>query len=274
MRSIKNIFIILMIGTLLSGCSKEPLEAVGQKKPKRPVVLATTTSTHDSGLLDYIIPDFEKQTGYQVKIIAVGTGQALEMGRRGEADVLLVHAPAKEKDFVAKGSGKNRRAVMHNDFVIVGSGDDPAGIGSGQDAVEALQKVAAAEAEWISRSDNSGTHSKEKALFKEAGIAPSDKWVIETGQGMGASLQIASERKAYILTDRGTFLATSNLNLKVMVEGDKRLFNPYHVMEVKGDKVNKEGSLELAAFFLNKKVQQKIGSFTRHGRQLFVPDAL
>jgi tungstate transport system substrate-binding protein len=246
----------------------------GDAQPARPIVLATTTSTYDTGLLDQLIPRFEKCTGARVKTVAVGTGQALELGRRGEADVLLVHAPAKEIDFVEAGHGRNRRPVMHNDFVIVGPGADPAGIREGRDATAALKKLSSAQAIWISRADKSGTHTKEIELWRAVEIEPAGDWYVETGQGMGASLRIASERQGHVLSDRGTFIATENLSLEVLVEGDERLFNPYHVIEVVGPSVNAEGAAALAGFFVERETQEAIRDFEFNGRQLFAPDAL
>lgn len=243
-------------------------------QPARPIVLATTTSTYDTGLLDHLIPRFEKRSGAKVKTVAVGTGQALELGRRGEADVLLVHAPSKELEFVEGGHGERRRPVMHNDFVIVGPTEDPAGIRGGRDAASALKALSAARALWISRGDRSGTHTKEIELWRAAGVQPTGDWYVETGQGMGASLRIANERRGYALSDRGTFIATAKLELELLVEGDPRLFNPYHVIEVVGPRVNAEGATALAGFFVERETQAAIRDFEFNGQQLFTPDAL
>jgi tungstate transport system substrate-binding protein len=255
---------------LLAACSS----GSGGGERERPVVLATTTSTYDTGLLDHLIPEFEERTALTVKTVAVGTGQALELGRRGEADALLVHAPALEQAFVADGHGRNRRPVMHNDFVVVGPRGDPAGIRGGRDAPAALKAIAGAGATWISRADRSGTHTKEVELWKAAGIDPAGAWYVETGQGMGASLRVASERQGYTLGDRGTFVATANLELEVLVEGDPALFNPYHVIEVVGPNVNARGAAALAGFLVERTTQEAIGDFRFQGRQLFAPDAL
>jgi tungstate transport system substrate-binding protein len=244
-----------------------------EPKPKRPVVLATTTSTYDTGLLDHLVPQFEKKTGMTVKTVAVGTGQALELGRRGEADVLLVHAPAKEQAFVEAGHGRNRRPVMHNDFVVVGPSRDPAEIRGSADAAAALKTLGAARATWISRGDRSGTHTKEQELWRTAGVDPDGDWYVETGQGMGATLRIADERRGYTLSDRGTFIATAKLELEVLVEGDPRLFNPYHVIEVIGPNVNTVGAAALAGFFVERETQEAIRDYRLGGRQLFTPDA-
>jgi len=192
-----------------------------QAQPKT-IILATTTSTQDSGLLDVLIPVFEKKTGYFVKTIAVGSGQAMAMGQKGEADVLLVHSPAAEKKFVAEGYGINRRIIMHNDFVVVGPSGDPAKIKGTKSASESFKKIASAGALFMSRGDNSGTHAKEKTIWKAAGMDPEkEKWYQQTGLGMGRTLSVASEKNGYTLTDRGTYLALKkNLALDILVEGD------------------------------------------------------
>lgn len=244
------------------------------------IILATTTSTQDSGLLDTLIPIFEKETGYFVKTIAVGSGQAMKMGEKGEADVMLVHSPDAEKKFVEAGYGFNRRLVMHNDFIIVGPSSDPAAIKGVKSSAEALKKIAAANALFISRGDNSGTHAKEKTLWKKAGIAPAgQKWFQETGLGMGQTLNVASEKKAYTLADRGTYLATrKNLGLVILNEGDAALLNIYHVIEVnstKWPKANAPGAKAFADFMVSKKTQNIIRTFgvDKYGSPLFFPDA-
>jgi len=272
---------VVAIGlVLLTGCSspdpgEAPKPAVEKPTPPAggPVVLATTTSTQDSGLLDELIAVFEKRSGIVVKTVAVGTGHALELGRRGEADVLLVHAPEAEQKFIEEGHGTNRRAVMHNDFVIVGPESDPAGLKGQTEVLTALQKVAETKATWISRGDRSGTHQKALALWSAAAVAPNVDWYIESGQGMGATLRIASERRAYTLADRGTFLAAKNLNLVIHVEGDPELFNQYSVIQVTHDKANRASGRKLADFFCDPDTQQMIGAFTAGGFKLFVPDA-
>jgi tungstate transport system substrate-binding protein len=263
---------VLFATVWVAACSSG--SADGQASPDRAVVLATTTSTEDTGLLDRLIPQFEGRSGLTVKTVAVGTGQALEMGRRGEADVLLVHAPARELEFVKNGHGRNRRAVMHNDFVIVGPAADPAGIGGGRDAAAAFRQLAEKRAAFVSRGDGSGTHTKEQALFAAAGVEAAGDWYIEAGQGMGATLRIADGKRAYTLTDRSTLLATANLELQVLVEGDSELENPYHVIEVVGARVNSVGAAALARFFVAQEAQGAIAGFKLEGRQLFVPDAL
>jgi tungstate transport system substrate-binding protein len=243
------------------------------------VILSTTTSTQDSGLLDVLVPLFEEKTGYTVKTIAVGTGQALALAGRGEADVTLAHAPALEKQYVTAGRMLNRRLVMYNDFVIVGPEADPAGIRGRTSAVEALHRIAAAGARFVSRGDNSGTNILELRLWKEAGVTPAAPWYIESGQGMGATLGIADDRHAYTLTDRATYLAfRKRLALTVMVEGDRSLLNIYSVMEVNpanGPRVNATGGKAFADFMLAPETQQVIRTFgvDTYGQALFVPIA-
>lgn len=247
-------------------------------KPANPeLILATTTSTQDSGLLDVLVPMFEKQTGYVVKPIAVGSGQAMIMGERGEADVLLVHAPDSEKKFMDAGHGVDRKLVMHNDFIIVGPPSDPAKIKGTRTSKDALQKIAEAKAIFISRGDNSGTDQLEKKLW---GTEPKGQtWYQESGQGMGQTLNIASEKGAYAVTDRATYLATrKNLQLEILVEGDKSLLNIYHVITVnpkKSDKINAQGAIAFAEFTVAKETQETIGKFgvDKYGQPLFSPDA-
>ncbi len=244
------------------------------------IILATTTSTQDSGLLDVLIPMFEKKTGYFVKTIAVGSGQAMAMGEKGEADVLLVHSPAAEQKFVAGGYGINRRLIMHNDFVIVGPAADPAKIKGIKSAAEAFKKIASAGSLFMSRGDNSGTHSQEKAVWKSAGINPEgQKWYQQTGLGMGQTLNVASEKKAYTLADRGTYLALKKqLGLDILTEGDAILLNIYHVIEVnpaKWPKINVAGAKAFADFMVAPETQAVIKTFgvDKFGSPLFFPDA-
>ena len=246
------------------------------------LILATTTSTQDSGLLDVLIPLFEQQTGYTVKTVAVGTGAALQMGQQGNADVLLVHAPSSEATYMAGGYGKDRFLVMHNDFIIIGPSSDPAKIKGDTDAVDAFKKIAAAGATFISRGDQSGTNTKELALWKSAGIDPAGtkpSWYVSTGQGMGATLTIASQKAAYTLSDRATYLAyQANIQLDILVEKDNSLLNVYHVITVNPDKwpkVNYTGALVFAKWIVSPAVQDVIGKFgvDKYGQQLFVPDA-
>ncbi len=244
------------------------------------IILATTTSTQDSGLLDVLIPIFEKQTGYFVKTIAVGSGQAMKMGEKGEADVMLVHSPDAEKKFIADGFGVNRQLIMHNDFIIVGPGTDPAKVKGVKSSAEAMKMIAKAESLFLSRGDNSGTHAKEKTLWKKAEMTPAgQKWYQETGLGMGQTLNVAAEKKGYTLADRGTYLALKkNLGLDILVEGDAALLNIYHVIEVnsaKWPKANADGAKAFAAFMVSKNTQDIIKTFgvDKFGSPLFFPDA-
>jgi tungstate transport system substrate-binding protein len=246
---------------------------------RSPVILSTTTSTQDSGLLDVLVPLFERQTGYTVKTIAVGTGQALALAARGEADVVLAHAPALEKKYVDEGKMLDRRLVMYNDFVIIGPADDPAKIKGTKKAADAMKAIAGSGSRFVSRGDNSGTHVLEKSLWKLAGVEPQGGWYIEAGQGMGATLGIADDRKAYTLTDRGTFLAfQKRVRLPILLEGDKPLLNIYSVMKVdpgNGPRVNAAGGAAFADFMVSAEVQKIIKTFgvDKYGQPLFVPVA-
>jgi tungstate transport system substrate-binding protein len=244
------------------------------------IILATTTSTQDSGLLDVLIPLFEKESGYFVKTIAVGSGQAMAMGQKGEADVLLVHSPDAEKKFMTEKAGSSRQLVMHNDFVVVGPAADPAKLRGSKTSAEAFKKIAASQSLFLSRGDNSGTHAKEKGLWKSAGVTPDNqKWYHQTGLGMGQTLSVADEKKGYTLTDRATYLALKkNLKLAIVLERDPKLLNIYHVIEVnavKWPKVNSAGAKAFADFMVSKKTQKVIGGFgvAKFGAPLFFPDA-
>lgn len=261
---------------ILAGLLLCPMEGGCQSKD---LILATTTSTVDTGLLDVLIPMFEQKTGYRVKTISAGTGQALAMGEKGEADVLLTHAPASEKTLVDSGAVINYQLVMHNDFVIVGPPSDPAGI-KGKASKEAFKDIAAKGALFISRGDDSGTHKKELSLWKGAEVTPAGaKWYQESGQGMGATLLMASEKQGYTLTDRGTYLARKkDVQLAILSEGDKSLLNIYHVMQVnqeKFTKVNGPGAKAFVEFMVQPDVQKLIGEFgkDKFGSPLFFPDA-
>ena len=252
----------------------------GQAAASQSLILATTTSTQDSGLLDALIPIFEKQSGYFVKTIAVGSGQAMAMGKKGEADVLLVHSPDDEKKFMAEGFGLSRRLVMHNDFVLVGPAGDPAKVRAAKNSAEAIGKIAQTGALFLSRGDNSGTHAKERKLWKISGINPEgQKWYQQTGLGMGETLNVAAEKRGYTLADRGTYLALKkHLGLEILMEGDPSLLNVYHVIEVnpaKWQKVNAPAARAFADFMVSKKTQQIIGTFgiDKFGAPLFFPDA-
>ncbi len=244
------------------------------------LILATTTSTYDSGLLDVLVPAFEEATGYRLKVIPVGSGQALTMGRRGDADVLLVHAPSAEEEFVAEGYGANRQLVMHNDFVVLGPEDDPANVREASDGLAALRAIAEAGARFISRGDDSGTHKLELSLWEELGFDPAGEgWYTEAGRPMGATLQIANQREAYTISDRATYLALLDvLDLAVLHEGDPRLLNIYHVMQVNPelfDGVNAMGAEAFVDFLVSEAGQALIADFgvERFGEPLFVPDA-
>jgi tungstate transport system substrate-binding protein len=255
------------------------LPAYGAAPGTNVVILSTTTSTQDSGLLDVLVPSFEKQTGYTVKTISVGTGQALALAAKGDADVALVHAPALEKKYVADGKLLNRRLVMVNDFVLIGPKDDPAKITSVKTALAALRLIEQSKSRFVSRGDNSGTHNLEKSLWQQARIQPKGGWYVEAGQGMGATLRIANERNAYTITDRGTFLALGkHIDLPILIEGDKLLLNIYSVMEVNpanGPRVNAAGGKAFADFMVAPQTQMLIKSFgvEKFGQPLFVPIA-
>jgi tungstate transport system substrate-binding protein len=243
------------------------------------VILSTTTSTQDSGLLDVLVPLFEKKTGNTVKTLSVGTGQALALAARGEADVALVHAPALEKKYVEEGKLLNRRLVMYNDFVIIGPAEDPAKIKGLPSAVEAMQRITARGSRFVSRGDRSGTNILELALWKQAGVEPKGPWYIESGQGMGQTLGIADDRHAYTLTDRGTYLAfLKRVNLPILVEKDRPLLNIYSVMEVNpanGPRVNTAAGKAFADFMVSPETQAVIKTFglDKYGQPLFVPVA-
>jgi tungstate transport system substrate-binding protein len=271
-----SLFATALLGLLALNICWPPAVAQGYKN----IILATTTSTQDSGLLDVLIPAFEKDFGYRVKTISVGSGQALKMGENGEADVLLVHSPDAEKKLVEQGFGIHRRLVMHNDFVIVGPSNDPARIRGLRVAREAFKKIAGANVLFFSRGDNSGTHILESKLWKSAELTVEGlKWYQQTGLGMGQTLNICAEKKGYTIADRGTYLSLRrNLGLDILVEGDSSLLNVYHVIEVnsaKWPKVNAVGGKAFADFMVSKKCQDIIKTFgiEKFGSALFFPDA-
>jgi tungstate transport system substrate-binding protein len=243
------------------------------------VIVSTTTSTQDSGLLDVLVPMFERKTGLTVKTISVGTGQALALAARGEADVTLAHAPGVERKYVEDGKMSNRRLVMYNDFVLIGPAEDPARIKALPSAVDALKRIAESQSRFVSRGDKSGTHVLEQGLWKQAGIEPRGAWYIESGQGMGQTLGIANDRRAYTLTDRGTYLAfAKRVDLPILVEKDRPLLNIYSVMEVNpanGPRVNVAGGKAFAEFMLAPETQAVIKAFgvDKYGQPLFVPVA-
>ena len=249
--------------------------AAAQAPSKGDVILATTTSTQDSGLLDVLVPMFEKQSGYRLKTIAVGTGQSLAMGARGDADVVLVHAPSLEKKYVAEGVFVNRRLVMLNDFVVVGPPSDPARIKGTRQLAEAFRQIVESKALFVSRGDNSGTHILERQLWEKARVQPSGPNYIQIGQGMGAVLTVASEKGAYTLTDRGTYLALQKrLTLDIVFEKAKPLQNIYHVMELnpaRFPKVNLAGGKAFADFMVSPAAQKVVQTFgvDKFGQPLF-----
>ena len=263
----------LLAGALLLGAGSHA------EAQSNVVLLSTTTSTQDSGLLDVLVPMFEKQSGLSVKTISVGTGQALALAARGEADVTLAHAPGLEKKYVEDGKMSNRRLVMYNDFVLIGPAEDPARIRALPSAVDALKRIAESQSRFVSRGDRSGTHVLEQGLWKQAGLEPRGAWYIESGQGMGQTLGIANDRRAYTLTDRGTYLAfQKRVDLPILVEKDRLLLNIYSVMEVNpanGPRVNVAGGKAFAEFLLAPETQAVIKAFgvDRYGQPLFVPVA-
>jgi tungstate transport system substrate-binding protein len=274
-RKLALFFVVFLLSLAASDAS-----LTNTAQDNRSIILATTTSTQDSGLLDVLIPAFEKETGYIVKTISVGSGQALKMGEKGEADILLTHSPDAEKKLIEQGFAINRQVVMHNDFVIVGPSHDPAGIRGLKSAKESFKKIAEAKTLFFSRGDNSGTHALEVKLWKAAGPkVEGQTWYQQTGLGMGQTLNVSAERKAYTLTDRGTYLSLKkSLGLDVLVEGDALLLNVYHVMEVnpiKWPKVNSRGGKAFADFIVSKKAQDIIRTFglEKFGSALFFPDA-
>jgi len=266
----KTLFFVLAVCTLLG---------LPQAFAQQEIIFATTTSVQDTGLLDVIVPIFEKENGSRVKAVAVGTGQALALAGRGEADVVLAHAPDAEKHYVADGTLVNRRLVMHNTFLLAGPAADPAGVKGTAKAIDALRKISEAKATFVSRGDDSGTHKLEKRLWEQAGIKPAGEWYLEAGQGMGRTLSIAGEKQAYVLSDRAAYLAfQKTTGLAVLLEGDPAFLNVYHVMEVnpeKFPKVNATGGKAFADFLLSATVQDMLKTFgvDKFGEALFHPDA-
>ncbi len=288
----------ILVLTLLVGCgqgnvsqdTQEPEENKAveegqqEEEPKETggrIILATTTSTQDSGLLDYILPVFEEEYGITVDVVAVGTGKALEMGRNGEADILLVHAKESEEEFVAEGHGLERRDVMYNDFILVGPAEDSLGLKEnyGNDILGALTAISENEATFVSRGDDSGTHKKELSIWSAAGIEPAGDWYVEAGAGMGDVLKMADEMQAYTLTDRATYLNMRDvLELEILVEGDENLFNQYGIIPVnpeKSEQINAEGAQKLFEWFLSEETQKLIGEYgvEEFGQPLFTPNA-
>lgn len=286
---ISMILATVVASTLLIGCSgkdggkdKAADNNNVVESSKDSIILSTTTSTQDSGLLDYILPDFEKKEGIEVKVVAVGTGKALQMGKDGEADVLLVHAKSDEEQFVADGHGTVRYDVMYNDFILLGPSDDPAGIleNAKGDMGKALKLISESGQTFVSRGDDSGTHKKEKTIWKSKDIDPNgQEWYMESGQGMGDTLKIADEKLAYTIADRATYIKMQNdLGLKVVCEGDESLLNQYGVIPVNpeiNDKINAEGAEKFVDWIISKETQELIESYKIEGHddQVFYPNA-
>lgn len=273
--------LLLFVITAVAGCSQNnETDTAREAAPAaKQLKLATTTSTNDSGLLDVLLPEFKKDSNYEVQVIAVGTGQAIQMGEAGDVDVLLVHSRAAEDKFVADGFGIDRRDVMYNDFIIIGPAEDPAAIKGQPDVLAVFKAIADKQALFVSRADDSGTHKKEKAIWEKTGIKPSGAWYIEAGQGMGDTFRIADEKKAYTLIDRATYLALKDkYKLEMLFEGDKELFNPYGVIPLnpaKFPQVDYEGASKFAEWLTSEKGQKLIGEFgkDKYGQALFIPDA-
>ncbi len=286
---------LILALTLLVGCGQgnesqdleEAEENVVEKEEEsnetsgERIILATTTSTQDSGLLDYLLPVFEEKYGITVDVVAVGTGKALEMGRNGEADILLVHAKASEEEFVAEGHGLERRDVMYNDFVLVGPAEDSLALKENypNNILGALAAISENQATFVSRGDDSGTHKKELSIWEEAGIEPAGDWYLEAGAGMGDVLKMADEMQGYTLTDRATYLNMRDvLELEIVVEGDENLFNQYGIIPVnpeKNDQINAEGAQKLFEWFLSDEAQNLIGEYgvEEFDQPLFTPNA-
>lgn len=273
----KIILLFTVMMFILVGCQKEP--------EKKEIILATTTSTKDSGLLDFILPDFEKKTGYKVNVVSVGSGEAMKMGENGEADVLLVHSPAAEKEFVANGHADKdgRKDVMYNDFVLIGPKNDPAKIKdkNNNNAIAAFQQLNDTKSTFISRSDDSGTHKKELSVWKKANLTPQGDWYVKAGAGMGAVLQMTNEKLAYTLSDRATWLSSQLDNdLQIVCENDESgiLYNQYGVICVnpdKNDQINVKGAKEFQNWILSKETQEMISQYgvEEYGKALFTPNA-
>jgi tungstate transport system substrate-binding protein len=256
------------------------LAAFGIHAQQRYITVASTTSTEQSGLFGHLLPIFEKKTGIQVRVVALGTGQALDLARRGDADVVFVHARSAEEKFLAEGHGVKRYPVMYNDFVLIGPKSDPAKVGGSKDIVLALKKIESSQAPFVSRGDKSGTHIAELNLWKTAGVdieTSKGPWYRDTGQGMGPALNTAASMNAYLLADRGTWLAFRNRGeLAVLVEGDKRLFNQYGVMLVNPEKhpsVKKELGQAFIDWVISPEGQKAIADYKINGEQLFYPNA-
>ena len=259
----------------VAGCGSDSGSSTSTTSASGQMIMATTTSTRDTGLLDTLVPAFEKAGDCSVKTVAVGSGQALDLGARGQADVLLVHSPDAEQTFMKQGHGSTRMAVMHNDFILLGPPSDPAKTASAGGIEQAMQAIAKTKSPFASRADDSGTNAKELKLWQQAALTPSGSWYIKTGQGMGPTLTIANQKDAYTLSDRGTFLATNNLDSKILVQGDPQLQNPYHVIVVKHPGTNVGCARAFSDWITSAPAQKLIGQFgkRRYGQALFHPDA-
>lgn len=270
----KKVALILVVALLFSSISFVAVQARSGDR----LILATTTSTENSGLLKELLPPFEKKFGVRVDVVSVGTGKAIRLAEKGDADIILVHARKAENKFVREGYGVNRRDVMYNDFIILGPESDPAGIKGTKDATEALQKIAESESSFVSRGDDSGTNKKELSIWNQAGIKPEGRWYVETGQGMGASLNIANEKQAYILADRGTYLAyKGKLDLEIVTEGDPVLYNPYGIIPVNPgfhSHVNYQLAMALVGYITSQQGQNTINNYVKYGKKLFKPSAI
>ena len=259
----------------VAGCGSDSGSSTSTTSASGQMIMATTTSTRDTGLLDTLVPAFEKASNCSVKTVAVGSGQALDLVARGQADVLLVHSPDAEQTFMKQGHGSTRLAVMHNDFVLVGPPSDPAKAASAGGIEQAMKAIAKTTSPFASRADDSGTNAKELKLWQQAASTPSGSWYIKTGQGMGPTLTIANQNDAYTLSDRGTFLATKNLDSKILVQGDRQLQNPYHVIVVKRRGTNVRCAEAFSDWITSAPTQKLIGQFGKrqYGQALFHPDA-
>ncbi|WP_064604566.1 substrate-binding domain-containing protein [Photobacterium sp. J15] len=268
MKFLKTTFVILALASASAVQAAENMT----------IRLATTTSTYHSGLLDYLLPEFKKDTGYSVDVLAAGTGKSLRMGQNGDVDLVMTHAPKAEAKFVENGYGVLPRKLMHNDFVIVGPKSDPAKIEGDKDVADAMTKIASYSVTFVSRGDDSGTHKKELNLWAQTKMEPNFGGYKAVGQGMGPTLNMASELQGYTMTDRGTWLAYQNkLDLAIMVQGDERLFNPYQVILVNPSRypdINYQGAKTFSDWLVNPKAQKMINNYKRHGEQLFVADAI
>lgn len=280
MKKITALILSVMMALSLGGCKKDTTDKTQQTSAPRSMILATTTSTQDSGLLDYLLPEFTKDTGIEVKVVAKGTGAALELGKNKDADCLLVHAKAQEEQFIKDGYGIERFDVMYNDFIIVGPKDDPAKLKTKapNDPEAAFKLLASSKSPFVSRGDNSGTETKEKAIWKTAGITPSGSWYISAGKGMGDVLSMSDEKNAYTLSDRATYLSMKDkLDLQIVTEKSNDLYNQYGVIRLNdpNHKIKEKEADEFITWILSDKAQKLIGQYgvDKYGQQLFIPNA-